>query len=548
MAVDIKNLIAAISPDIFCESVPSVKSNWKSPRVEVKKALKAEYARLRRKADDLKRDGKEIKKDHYKTNIYLKLAGKNGPAKLRDADYMDVHFVRHSHGAFDFKGQENPIEKHKLTYDAFSQNLEPIYFWILDYVNQMFKGGSEKLIDNFVSSAGSGHFAEMQARATRMQEEGMKIMQTSNALIRSVLNLIYDMKEWKLKLAPYESLKSKNEMEKRAAILSLKQSWMDNVDIKRQTTSIKGFAQQPEYVTIIDAFLAAGSLDHLKDLDLNERVKRILIQRYAEFEKWIEESEDQLKKRYEVEKIYLRSQVNSLRMYSRWAKPYLKAARQLEQNLGENAEIITNFNTAVFELVLLAKLRYSPDFDIQEGVLPEAMKKMKFREYIPFTLIEFKFRSIPDREQSQQGGYSFRGRAEVTFTSFVLNKDELDILKEQIEEDDFADVFKMVEGATDESLGKIHEDLVDLLDEEKAKEKKDEKKYDDSNPFTALKEIFKKKEPKYEKFAKGVPEDSYYEKAIRDRAIFEARWRCRKLYDEYKKTHGMPSFPPVIFT
>ena len=119
MTVDPKKLIAAINPDIYCH--PEV-------RGEVKK---------------LSRQSK-----------YLEAAEK---AKLVESNYVDVWFTRLIHGAYTFQGIKNPIEQHNFSYDLFSQNLEPIYFWLIDKIDYEY-GSSEKLVDNFIASPGSGFF------------------------------------------------------------------------------------------------------------------------------------------------------------------------------------------------------------------------------------------------------------------------------------------------------------------------------------------------------------------------------------------------------
>ena len=470
MAVNVKNLIAAINPDVYCDDTPDDNG-----------------ARL---SDTVKKIAK--------TEGYLKAAEK---AKIRDSEYLDIVFNQLTKNAFEFNGLKYPIETHSLTYDDFSQNLEPIYFWILDYVNYEF-GEAEKLVDNFISSPGGGHFAEMSRRATALQDEAMKIFGTINNVIRSLLNLIYDLKEFKLRLALYDEFKSSDKKKKEAAYLSLKQVWMDNVDIKRGNGSINMLAQNLDFVTIRDAFMASQTLKGVDNLDLNERVKRILKQRQAEFEKWIEESERELRKRFEIERTYLKSQVNSVRLYARWAKPYLKAARQLEQNASPKADLVNFFNTSLFELVLLAKGKYDPKVEVATGDLPKIYKKLKLRKYTPITIIEFSFRTAPDRSD-QRGGYGFRGKVKLEFTSFALNDDELAVLKQQLEEDDFGEVYRFIEGATEQSLGEIRADLDELLGEGSGMiVKKNEKKSEDTNPFTAL---FSFLIPKEEKIPITVP-------------------------------------------
>lgn len=507
MSVDPKNLVAAISPDVYCD---------RGVRNEVKKVLKERG--------------------------YLKAAEK---AKLVEPDYLDIYHVMFTKGAIEKKGLKAPVEQHALTYDAFAQSLEPVYFWILDFVNDLY-GDSEKLVDNFVSSAGSGFFSEMQGRATRMQEEAMKIMQTAGVLTKSVIQIIYDLKEFKLRLQQYEDYHSKDERLSHAALLGLKQIWMDNVDIKRGNGSINMLAHSLDFVTVRDAFMA-GTLKNIGKLDLNDRVKRILEQRLAEFERWIVESERELKKRFDIERAYLRSQVNSLKIYSRWAKPYFRAARSLEQNASGKADVVHAFNTAVFELVLLAKGKYDPARDVAANELPKSVLSEKLRKQIPLTLIEFRFRSIPDRSD-QKGGYTFRGKVDLKFTSFALNEDELQVFREKIEEDDLGDIFKMLEGATDESIGMLREDIEEFLDDAKEikfeDKKKSDKKSDDVNPFSALFTFAKKEEKK--DLSKGIRKDSFWEQVVRSQAILAARLNCRKLYDTYKKAHGMPAFPPTI--
>ena len=513
MAVDVKKLIAAISPDVFCDDTPDNSG-----------------VKLNKKVKEL------VKKEGYLRGAEI--------AKLRNSDYIDIFHSRFSKGAYKLEGTKFPIENHKLIYDEFSQSLEPIYFWILDYVNEEFEG-AEKLLDNFVASPGGGHVAEMSRRGTVLQEEAMKMMQTVGVIIKSIINIIYDLKEFKLRLGLYDDLKSDDNKKKEAARLSLKQIWMDNVDITRQNTAIKIMAQQFDYVTLIDAFMAADNLDDVNKLDLNDRVKNILKQRVSEFNRWLGESEKELRKRFEIERIYLKNQVNSVRMYARWVKPYLRAARQLEQSIEGGADVVNMFNTSVFQLTLLARDEYNPEGDIARGELPYSFKKMKLRKYSPITIIEFKFRSAPDRPD-QRGGYAFRGRVEVEFTSFALNESELKILKEQISEDDFGDVYRMMEGMTSDSLAQLKGDLDELLGDKSMDGNEIDEKGEDANPFSSLFSFFKWKKEEEADLSKGIPKDSSAEEIIRSQAILESRVKCRKLYDDYKKEHGMEAFPPVF--
>ncbi|MCA9485424.1 MAG: hypothetical protein KC506_01110 [Nanoarchaeota archaeon] len=526
MAVDVKKLIGAISPDTFCSGRvldPGESDNKKDKTVK----------------DMVKRIAKE--------EGYIKASEK---VELVDSNVIDIQKIQFSKGAFSLEGLKNPIEQHSLIYDSSSQNLEPVYFWLLDFMNGVY-GKTTKLIDNFRSSAGSAHFAEMGGRVGTMQDRAMSMFQTSGVILKSILNLVYDLKEFGIRLEQYKRLKSDNKNERDAAKFSLKQIWMDRVDINRGNGSINVLAQQLDFVTLRDAFLKVD-LEKIDQVDLNERVKRILSQRLQEFSLWIAESERELKKRYEIEKTYLRSQVNSVRLYAKWAGPYLKAAQQLAQNgSDDDAALVNAFNTTLMELVVLAEGRYNPDDDVASGDLPKVfLKNKKLRKYVPIGVVEYKFRTIPDRTGQPGGGYTFRGKVDVLFTSFALNSDEIKKLKEEVAKDDFGDVWAMMEGMTTESLDQLRADLNNLLGEEIIKEdkKKEEKKSNDINPFSALfsgiGDVFKRKEKKN---GDGIAKDSDYEKVLRSQAALAARLNCRKMFATYKKVHGMPALPNSEF-
>ena len=91
-------------------------------------------------------------------------------------------------------------EEHNLVYDSSAETLEPIYFFILDMMNDR-KLNPEKLVDNFTSTPGGTHFSEIGMKATRMQEETTKMMGTINVVLKSVLNVLYDLRDFEIRLA-----------------------------------------------------------------------------------------------------------------------------------------------------------------------------------------------------------------------------------------------------------------------------------------------------------------------------------------------------------
>jgi len=509
MATNIHNLIAAISPDTFCD--PNL-------RKQVKKLVKEKG--------------------------YLEAAKVAKPFK---SDVL-FDYDKAKKDAMNEWGLKAPIESHEITYDSAAETMEPIYFWILDFLNGPYKK-VEKINDNFVSSPGSGHFSELMGKATRMQEESMKILGSVNTVIKSILGLIYDLKEYQLRLAPYDNYESKNYQKRASALLSLKQMWMDNVDIKRGTGSINNMTHsQLEFVTLRDAFMASNSVEAVNKLDLNDRVKRILIARVDEFFKWIKESEVALKQRYKIEVNYLRSQVSSVKLYARWLKPYLKAAQKLEQQDSSSADLVTAFNTILMELTLLATTSYNPSDDVAEGILPKHFENSTKRKYSPLAIVEFGFRGIP---QKVGPNYVHGGKTTIKFTSYALNDQELKVLKKEMDNDDLGEAMKLIQQTTEGSLEKIEENVKEFLEPKKGESTKSESKGEDINPFTSLFSFLKnpKKKEGKEELSKGIKSDSSHEKVIRSQAIIDAREKCFTVFDVYKKAHRMPShaspFEPI---
>jgi len=451
------------------------------------------------------------------------------------------------------KGLINSVEEsaHNLVYDSSFETLEPVYFFLVDLMGD-FGLETEKLIDNFTSSPGSGHFAELGQRATVMQQQGSKILADINAVLRSVLNIIYDLKEFRIRLSHYDDLRTKK---KEAAVLALKQVWMDKVDIQKGNSSIKAMALgQAGFQTLIDAFLFVKEVANVDKVDLNDRVKRILRARILEFNHWLEQSEKELRKRYELERIYLKSQVNSLKLYSRWAKPYLKAAKELEmKEHGRDPALVKAFNTIILELTLLGKRKINVAEEALSGNLPkefERPERLKLKDYYACTLVSFRFRGIPQRA-AQQPHYIFGGRAEISFKSYVLNEDEIKKLEESLDESDLYDALRLIEGATGESLEQLQDEINFFL-EEKEQEEEHKTEKDTSNPFMALlgkyeeqpaKEKESKKETNQKPEAVVIRPESYAEKNhIRPLAGDTAKDLAFKFFDIYKKAHNMPSY------
>ncbi|MBS3079291.1 hypothetical protein J4218_04170 [Candidatus Pacearchaeota archaeon] len=446
--------------------------------------------------------------------------------------------------------------EYEITYDSSTEQLEPVYFWILDFMEKMFRK-TEKLTDNFASSPGSGHFSELQGKASQMQQEASRVLGTVNNILKGIINLIYDLKEFKLRLSHYDAANSKDKITKESGILALKQIWMDKVDLaQRGQGSLNALSSgNLQFVTLRDAFMIVDSPEKVDELDLNDRVKRILKPRIQEFLEWRKRSEQELRKRYEIEKIYLKSQVNALKLNTRWARPYLIAAEKLRQNesISSRPDLVTAFNTIFLQLTLMGIDPINVKDEVMDKKLPRDFVKMEknLRKYNAVSVIDFEYRGIPSKAGQH---YTFGGRVNVKFRGYGLTDKEIELVKLELNKSNMQAALSLVDGMTKDSLEQIQVDIDEILSDKSQEQKNKE---EDLNPFSAIFSIFKSEtkeekkkeedmsdEEKYKKIEKEVKKsENYAEQYIRNYSAAQGGSKAFTVYDVYKKGHGMPGFP-----
>ena len=380
----------------------------------------------------------------------------------------------------DLKKLEKTIDSgsgFNLIYDSFAEGLEPVYFWVLDFMRDNYWGtGLEvsKTLDEFQGSVGSGLFGDLGTRASIMQDRAMKLMTTVNQVVRSVINILYDLKEFDQRLVHYNLLESGNKLEKKDANLALKQIWMDRVDVQRGRGSINMLAQQLQFVTVRDAFMAAEDENAVEKMDLNLRVKRILGPRVQEFNAWKNLSGAELNRRYKIEVSYLKSQVDSLKLYSQWAKPYLKTAQQLSHSDYRTPDLVSIFNNLQLQVSLFGKKPVGPG-DIYNTTVfnTNKFKDVKLDKQM-YSCIEVSmdYRTVPHTIQRSESGthYTQGGKVSAKFRAFALDEDEV----KAVEEFEVYEGLTLIEGMTDESIQQMQEEIDKYL--------KADKKLDDKLP------------------------------------------------------------------
>jgi len=385
----------------------------------------------------------------------------------------------------------------KLGYETFQSSLEPVYYWLHDAL----KGGTfgfrydvEKIKDEFAAAEASMFYGELGRRRTELEKRAGELMGTINMIVKSILNLIYDLKEFELRLDEYNKLHSDESAVAVSADYALKTIWLTEVDSKKGPGSINVLVQNLNYVMLRDAFFSVqipvGEVDEIEkevlkkiksesELDVPDLVRRILQGRIKEYIKWRDISEKELKKRYKIERSYLKSQVNSLQLYTKWARPYLIATRKLlpmELGTADIGELPVTFNTMLTFLDLFAKKK------VKIGEKTGSSKNIEVSKYISvkddkeeekdndvYSIIEVKFiyRVVPGG-QAQEGYRGHLGTVDITLIGYEMQAKDLENLKNKQQDE----VMSFIDVGTKDTLEAIEDDIRKYLAEEDSEGKK----------------------------------------------------------------------------
>ncbi len=484
--------------------------------------------------EDIKEKLNQFKKDDEKLSFLKKF--------IKNKNYENIQKEIVGLAYEPLLKSKKPTE-YNLIYDSLSEGLEHIYFWLLDFMRDKAPGGLgldvPKGKEEFEASITSGYFGEMGARTTQMQAKAMEYLGAINVVIKSILNLIYDLNEFEIRIQNYDDYRSKSYDEKRRGELALKGIWMDNVDVRAGRGSINALSQELNFATLRDAFLIIENDKSIDQLDLNERVKRILKIKLDNFNSWVNRSEVELKNRFNLEKAYLKSQVGALKLYASWVKPYLIAAQKLKMKDFKTPNIVNAFSNLEMELNFFGKA------EIQPGNVRESFKKIKTnKKFYAVIMVKLSFRTVPQAVEGRGGRhYIHAGRTEMKFSSYAMDDIELSILeKQELYED-----LELVEQWVSVSLQSLSKDIEKYIKENVYGEKREEKTKAKKEPiltnpfkgaFSGLGELIPFKE-----LLKPQPKTSWMEKEVMKVAKEKADFMCHIIYYVYKKAHGMIDIP-----
>lgn len=493
MAVDIHRLIAAIRPEVYCETV----SRKKVTKIVASEAINGRSACLK--------------------------AAK--VALPRESNAIDLPTLEELN-PFTCPGFRSPIERHQITFDDLGRPLEGLYFWLLDYMTDTEGWKVSKLVDNLALTPTTDLHSNMLQQTVSAQNEVMRILRAAQNVLDEILKLAENLKAEKEWLIVFEQARSEDPASREDAVARL--HILQQSELGRRTKD--SFEVSPT------AFGLDGDKGKIEEDEEPSGTAAVLGAKLS-FDSWLNASEAQLRMRYQIDKVRGRTLLNSLKLYARWLQPLLRATNHIGHPGQKNASAISGFNTALIELILTGEENYPVHENIQQGVLPKSFGSSDCLQYVSVVVIEVAFRAVPEKHRS--GGFGYTGRADVTFTSYGLRADELKVISSQLEQDALTDLMAFSGSNDTEDFQRLFRLIEEIMED--AKVPSLDKQSNGDNPFSVIfssvASWFRPKEEAAvpsENPAMPLPKDSFKGSVVRSQAILRARRNCQRLYHLFK--------------
>lgn len=425
-------------------------------------------------------------------------------AKPREPAGTDLERLQET-SPFDLPGLRDPVEKHTLVYDAPGDSLERIYFVLLDLLERRLGWQVAKLVDLVNATPGSALLQQWGQRSSRALDETLKLFHTAQEHTQRLLATPEALERLREQIGVVDDSRSKDPARRRTATEVLKREWLA-LDWNPDSDS-----EQPD--TSDD----------------------------SAFRAWAEQRRRELGTRSSSLTSEARAHLQTLRLYAQLLQPILGNDPDPARRSAGNAGLLSAFNTANVRVVLMAQ---KPDFRAEEvaaGKLPKWLGKARYRPSVPTLLAEIVFRAIP--EQARTGGFVYRGRAEITLTSYALRQDELEPLQLVLEQTGIQRLLKQL-GSREADMQKIFS----FLEESRREPPEQVPAKSDVGPFQALwaaaKELVMPSGDRQTVPGPPVlPPDTTPEGVLRSDAAIHAREQCQWLWRELKAALKMAVVP-----
>lgn len=425
--------------------------------------------------------------------------------------------------------------QYKLEINSPFEKPEKFYGLVLNEIRGDFKNVL-RVAQSLNASPTSAFSGDVNTRRAYAKDNVDKSMGIIAGIVQTITKLLYSLREFDSVLDIIKKLESGDKMEIFAAEQNLRRIFLDEVDMKKGRGAMWQMqsGQGLEYVNLVDSFLTIEKLADIDDLRSNDRIKRLLKGRFQEYELWKIAFKKDMVSRKQIQKQFLKSQVESLKIQLNWIKPYYTLLKQLEIGSGTtDPDLLVGFDTSVITTKIRCLTGGEKDGSLVTGFLD----------------IDFSFKTGPYPVQTDSGGRAYHHRfgTKIMYTPYIMsNSDYEDFVKKETMKD--IDFFKDIVG---EQLKAMGEDLDKYLDgqdyigKEKSEEEKDSKPLTQFEflilPFKGLLNLFGINFEKKEKGKTKIKYSLFKYENDKEKIMDFMKDKTKGLYGLFKDENGLPT-------
>ena len=344
-----------------------------------------------------------------------------------------------------------PLKKHRIIFEAYNQNIEELYYWILNHLRDDWLYNVDKVKDIFASSEASSFFGVTAQRTSLQQDQVSKYLASIGKMTKDLFQIVREMRIIDERVSYYNDTYQNNEKAESSEIV-LKGIWVDMVEGgSKNPSSVYGLAKEVGFTILPDLFFRViVKQDQILDkeidrLDFNPKVKEVLKRKLRQFYEWKKRTYAELNSRRLFTLKYLRQHYDTIKLYIDWVKPYLRQIRRLQgRDKTDDEDLIGAFEGALVEIEILAYKK-------------KGFEKAKYK---PVIIASWDYRAKPSMtyQQDYQRGPSHVGRTVINLRAYSWTQEQIDKFKDMRAAEDLK-----VISSIDESLKAAIDSLGDEL-------------------------------------------------------------------------------------
>ncbi len=435
-----------------------------------------------------------------------------------------------------FTGYPSPLVRYRMVVESYNMAIEEPYFWVLEYLRNMWGFPYIiKITDVFSAAENSSFFGASQQRLGLQQDKVSQFLATVGKMVKELFQLVRELRVLDERIGYYSDSYDAESKSRGSAEITLKGIWVDMVEQgAKNPASVYGMAREVQFTTLPDLFFSTHPLkqedvDEVVETDraqFNRKVREVLSRKLRAYLAWKEHTYEEIKNRRVFTLKYLRQHYEIIKMYMTWVKPYLKNIERLtmDQNKMESPDLLNAFENSMIEIEILAK---KPSGEVNQCIL-----------------VNFMYRTRPEMNyhQEYQRGPIHVGKVDINFRAYTWTDIEIENYQKMRTREDFK-LLGIVDTSVKAAMESLGDELMRYLEEAgddiEPKEKNEiPETKPDGRPYTSsfrsVKELLDKAKEKKEKKNEAWEKEKAEDKA--GPAVKSAVWGT---YHHFKKHHNM---------